>query len=106
MVTYKLKVRVTDDCQNESYCEYNFILETGKKPTPVCITSLTVELTPWDTDNDGEADTAAAEVWAYEFDRSSQAPCGYDDEDLEFAIEFLGDDNDSLDLLATQMYCQ
>jgi hypothetical protein len=95
---YKLKVRVTDDCQNESYCEYNFTLETGKKPTPVCITSLTVELTPWDTDNDGEADTAAAEVWAYEFDRSSQAPCGYDDDELEFAIEFLGDDNDSLDL--------
>ena len=76
----------------------NFTLETGKKPTPVCITSLTVELTPWDTDNDGVADTAAAEVWAYEFDRSSQAPCGYDDDDLEFAIEFLGDDNDSLDL--------
>ena len=95
---YKLKVRVTDDCQNESYCEYNFTLETGKKPTPVCITSLTVELTPWDTDNDGTADTAAADVWAYEFDRSSQAPCGYDDEDLDFRVEFLGDDNDSLDL--------
>jgi len=95
---YKLKVRVTDDCQNESYCEFPFILETGKKPTPVCITSLTVELTPWDIDNDGEPDTAAADVWAYEFDRSSQAPCGYDDDDLDFRVEFLGDDEDSLDL--------
>jgi hypothetical protein len=95
---YKLKVRVTDDCQNENYCEYNFTLVTGKKPTPVCITSLTVELTPWDLDNDGVADTAAAEVWAYEFDRSSQAPCGYDNADLDFRIEFLGDDEDTLDL--------
>ena len=94
---YKLKTRVTDDCQNENYCEFPFHLVTGKKPTPVCITSLTVELTPWDTDNDGVADTAAADVWAYEFDRSSQAPCGYDDEDLTFAVEFIGDDEDVLD---------
>ncbi len=95
---YKLKVRGVDECQNESYCEHNFTLETGKKPTPVCITSLTVELTPWDLDSDGDADTAAAEVWAYEFDRSSQAPCGAEDEELDFRIEFLGDDGDSLDL--------
>ena len=95
---YKLKARVTDDCQNESYCEYNFTLETGKKPTPICITSLTVELTPWDLDNDGEADTAAATIWANEFDQSSQAPCGYEDEELDFRIEFMGDDGDSLDL--------
>jgi hypothetical protein len=59
---------------------------------------LTAELTPWDLDNDGVTDTAAAEVWAYEFDRSSQAPCGYDDEDLEFYVEFLGDDDDVLDV--------
>ena len=48
--------------ESRATCEHNFTLETGKKPTPVCITSLTVELTPWDLDSDGDADTAAAEV--------------------------------------------
>jgi hypothetical protein len=107
---YKLKSRVTDECQNESYCEYTFWVATGKKPAAICITSLTANLVPWDTDSDGIADTAAAVVWAYEFNSSSSAPCGYDSEELEFYIEFLGDDNgddtlnfetvDSLGLLA------
>ncbi len=98
---YKLKVRVTDECQNESYCEYNFTVEAGKKPSPVCITSLTVELTPWDIDQDGTIDTAKAAVWADEFDRSSSAPCGREDEELNFYIEFLEDTdtgNDTLNL--------
>src|SRR5690606_19501567 len=84
---------------NESYCELPFHVETGKKPTPVCITSLTVELTPWDLDNDGEADTAAATIWAYEFDRSSQAPCGELDSDLEFYIEWVEDNPEPGDSL-------
>ncbi len=90
---YTLKARVTDECQNESYCKYDFTLETGKKPTPVCITSLTVDLTPWDSNGDGVADSAHAKLWANEFDRSSQAPCGVDDSALEFYIELGGSDS-------------
>ncbi|NND05345.1 MAG: T9SS type A sorting domain-containing protein [Saprospiraceae bacterium] len=96
---YKLTAVTTDDCQNESLCVYSFTVETGKKPSPVCISSITVELTPWDTDNDGVIDTAAATVWAKEFNSSSSAPCGSDDDDLEFYIEFKNDaDSSTLDL--------
>jgi hypothetical protein len=99
--TYKLVVTVTDECQNESYCEYNFDIVTGKKPAPVCVTSLTAELNPWDTNGDGTIDTAVAVVWAYEFNSSSAAPCGEDDDDLVFYAEILGDgvgDADTVDM--------
>jgi hypothetical protein len=85
--TYKLTVEVKDECTNESYCEYTITVNTGKKPTPVCITSLTARLTPWDTDGDGEVDSAHAVVWAYEFDRSSIPAC--EDDSLEYRIEIL-----------------
>ena len=85
--TYKLKVEVQDECTNESYCEYVITVASGKKPTPVCITSLTARLTPWDSDGDGEVDSAHAVVWAYEFDRSSTPACG--DDSLAYRIEFL-----------------
>jgi hypothetical protein len=85
--TYKLLVTLRDECNNESYCEYTVVIQEGKKPTPVCISSLTARLTPWDSDNDGEIDTAHAVVWAYEFDRSSTPACG--DDSLEYRIEFL-----------------
>ena len=99
--TYKLVVTVTDECQNESYCEYNFDIVTGKKPAPICVTSLTAELNPWDTNGDGTIDTAVAVVWAYEFNSSSAAPCGEDDDDLVFYAEILGDgvgDADTVDM--------
>ena len=83
----------------KSYCEYLITVEAGKKPSPVCITSLTVELTPWDTNQDGEIDTAGATIWAAEFDRSSSAPCGGEDEDLNFYIEFLEDGDTRNDTL-------
>ncbi len=96
---YRLTAIVTDDCQNESICTYVFTVETGKKPSPICISSITVELTPWDTNGDGTIDTAAATVWAKEFNSSSSAPCGFDDDDLEFYIEFNTDaDSATLDL--------
>ncbi len=97
---YKLTVQVKDDCQNEGLCEYYFTVATGKKPSPVCITSLTADLTPWDLDQDGTADTAKAVVWAYEFDRSSSGPCGEEGDSLSFYIEFLSNDvnQDSFDI--------
>ncbi len=92
--TYKLRVEVSDECNNESYCEYTFTIWSVKKPTPVCVTSITTDLTPWDTDSDGIADSAHAVVWAEEFDRSSQAPCGVSQDSLSFYIEFLEADLD------------
>ncbi len=85
--SYKLKVIVTDGCQNESLCDVPFVIDANKKPTPVCITSLTVDLTPMDSDDDGVVDTAMAVIWANEFDASSQAACGSSDESLTFRID-------------------
>lgn len=86
---YQLRVKVEDDCQNEGICTYDFILDTGKKPSPSCITDLTVELTPMDVDGDGSLDTAMATIWASEFNASSTAPCGYSDDLLTYYLEFL-----------------
>ncbi len=86
--SYLLKVRVVDECQNESYCEDAFDVVTGKKPTAICITSLTAELTPMDLDQNGEVDTAMVTIWANEFDRSSAPSCGSDSE-LSYKIELL-----------------
>ncbi|NND35012.1 MAG: T9SS type A sorting domain-containing protein [Saprospiraceae bacterium] len=89
--SYKLKVQVADECNNESYCEYLFTTISVKKPTPVCVTSLTADIIPWDTDQDGVADSAHAVVWAYEFDRSSLAPCGSSQDSLSFYVQFIDD---------------
>ncbi|MBK8504468.1 MAG: T9SS type A sorting domain-containing protein [Saprospiraceae bacterium] len=86
--SYKLKVTVTDECQNESVCDASFVITANKKPTPVCITSLTADLTPMDSDGDGAIDTAMAVVWASEFNVSSQAACGSSDDKLAFRIDF------------------
>jgi hypothetical protein len=85
--SYELVVYLQDECTNEGSCTYNFTVSSEKKPTPVCLTTLSTRLTPWDSDGDGEVDTANAVVWAYEFDRSSTAACG--DDSLEYRIEFL-----------------
>ncbi len=91
--SYKLSVTVVDLCNNEGFCEYVFDIESVKKPTPICVTSLTARLTPWDRDQDGIADTAKAVVWAGEFDSSSEPAC--QDTAVEFRIEFItGDSTD------------
>ena len=90
--SYTLRVIVNDDCQNEGVAEYEFDITTTKKPSPVCITSITVELTPMDLDNDGVIDTGMAVVWAEEFNSSSIAAC--DDDSVAFYIEFIDGIND------------
>ena len=92
---YRLRVRVTDLCQNESYSFYDFEIENQKKPSAVCVTSLTATLNDMDLNGDGEIDTSMAVVWAEEFNASSIAPCGIPDSLLEFRIERIdgvGDD--------------
>ncbi|NND04936.1 MAG: T9SS type A sorting domain-containing protein [Saprospiraceae bacterium] len=101
---YVLKVQVQDDCSNESFCEYHIQLESGKKPAPVCVSSVTARLTPWDTNQDGEVDSAHAVVWAEEFNSSSVLAC--DDDSIAYRLEFINlvgdstyvDDGDSLAL--------
>jgi hypothetical protein len=83
---YKLKVIVVDDCQNEGTDTYEFSVVSTKKPTPVCITSLTVELTPMElNDGDIEPDTAMGTVWATEYNSSSFGAC--DGGNLSFRID-------------------
>ncbi len=91
---YKLKVVSVDACENEGYCDYTFEVVSAKKPNPVCITSLTATLTPWDSDQDGSVDSAKAVVWASEFNVSSEVACS--DTMLEYRIELIdGVDDDS-----------
>jgi hypothetical protein len=90
--TYRLEVHLEDECNNESKCFYNFSIKSVKKPTPVCYTSLTARLTPWDRDQDGAVDTAHAVIWASEFDRSSTPTCG--DDSLDFRLELLDGSSD------------
>jgi hypothetical protein len=93
---YRLRVIATDGCNNEGVAEYDFGVFTGKKPSPVCITSLTLELTPMDTNNDGVIDTGMAVVWASEFNSSSIAACN--DDSLAYYLEFIdGVDDETLD---------
>ena len=66
---YKLKLVLTDECENEGGCEYDFEIVVAKKPQAICITSLTAKLNPMDLDEDGQVDTAMTIIWASEFDR-------------------------------------
>ena len=90
--SYKLKVEVKDACNNESYCEYPFIVEAIKKPAAICISMLTARLTPMDLNQDGVIDTAMATIWANEFNSSSALAC--EDTLLAFRIELLDQIND------------
>ena len=92
---YLLKARVRDACENESFCEDFFKVIGGKKPTPVCVSSLSVRLTPLDRDNNGIADTAMAVIWAQELNRSSTAGC--EGRELEYRLSLLiGDESDDI----------
>ncbi|NND07084.1 MAG: T9SS type A sorting domain-containing protein [Saprospiraceae bacterium] len=91
--SYKLKVTIEDNCNNERYCEYYVDIVSGKKPSPICITTLTARLNPWDLDNDGDVDTAKAVIWAGEFNSSSEVACH--DDSIAYRIEFIDGDADS-----------
>ena len=84
---YDLKVVLRDDCQNENICKKKFEILAKKKPSPICITSLTLELTPMDSDADGVVDTAMGTVWASEFNTSSSPACGSDSLALEYRLD-------------------
>ncbi len=91
---YKLVVRTVDECNNEGYCEYEINIVAVKKPTAICISSLTTRLVPWDSNQDGIADTAKSIIWAEEFDVSSLPAC--QDTAIEFRIELIDDFEDDI----------
>jgi len=74
--TYKLRLISTDECLQEGVGVHVFEVLAQGKPQPVCVTSLTTELTPMDLNSDGTFDTAMATIWANEFNRSSIPACG------------------------------
>ncbi|MDH3648502.1 MAG: T9SS type A sorting domain-containing protein, partial [Saprospiraceae bacterium] len=85
---YEIKAVVTDDCQNETKCVKEFEIIQSKRPAAICLSSITAELTPMDSDGDNVVDTAMAIVWASEFNESSSAACGSEDSSLTFLINF------------------
>ncbi|NND33886.1 MAG: T9SS type A sorting domain-containing protein, partial [Saprospiraceae bacterium] len=103
---YKVKAVVKDDCNNEAECLYHFSVLTVKKPTAICITSLTARLNPMDLDQNGIVDTAMVTLWASEYDRSSRVACN--DTSLEFRLELkdgIDDDTWQEDADSLQLGC-
>ena len=95
---FTIRVIVTDQCQNEGVAVYTFFVSTNKKPSPVCITDLTVELTPMDLNNDGVIDTGMAVIWAAEYAAPGSSIPACDDDSLAYFIEFVdGIGDDTLD---------
>lgn len=83
---YTLRATITDDCKNRTQCEREFEVLIDKKPTPVCITTLTLDLTPMDTSGDGNVDTAMAAIAAHNFNQSSIPACGSSQEGLVYRL--------------------
>ncbi len=93
---YALKVQLRDDCQNETICKETFEVFPKKKPSPVCLSSITLDLTPMDTDSDGVIDTAMGTVWASEFNISSRPACGSDSLALIYRLDRANDGDPQL----------
>jgi hypothetical protein len=69
-----------DQCGNKITCVKFFTIKSCKKPTPICIDHIVVELMPVDTDNNGVADWAMIELPAIVCEdccTKSFHPCGY-----------------------------
>lgn len=53
-----------DQCGNKVICDKYFTIKSCKKPTPICIDHIAVEMMPVDTDNNGVIDWAMIELSA------------------------------------------
>ncbi|MBX2817589.1 MAG: T9SS type A sorting domain-containing protein [Saprospiraceae bacterium] len=94
--SYTIQAIVRDECQNEMAATSAMSVTSDKKPGVVCLTSLTAELTPVDTDQDGVVDDGCAVVWAQEYESSMTTACS--DDSLALFIEKLdGINDDTLD---------
>ena len=63
---HRVTFTAVDDCDNSSECSYLFQVEDCKKPSPVCLVSLSAPVMPA---------TAEIEIWANDFDASSFDDC-------------------------------
>ncbi len=62
---HKIKWFVTDDCGNETVCEYNFTIRDGKPPTVTCLQGLSVNILP----------TGMISLWATDFLQYAEDNC-------------------------------
>ncbi len=116
---------VNDACGNEDVCSYTFEIQNCTVPSPKCLDNLTVGLTPWDTDGDGEVDMEKAIVTPDFFDAGSSHACGtaiqlsfspdVNDVEREFSCEDIGeqaiqlwvtDENGNQDFCTTSLIVQ
>jgi hypothetical protein len=69
-----------DQCGNKITCDKYFTIKNCKKPTPICVDHIVVEMMPVDTDNNGVPDWAMIELPANCVEdccSKSFHPCGY-----------------------------
>lgn len=83
--THKIVYSFEDKCGNVTSREQLFTIVNCKTPTAICHNGLSVNLTPMDTDNDGNIDTGMATVDVNKFNKGSQQACGIDN--LLFSFE-------------------
>ena len=75
--THKITFTVEDGCNNFTTCSFKFTIVDAKKPTPICINGLSVDLMP----NSGEVT-----IWASDFQSGSSYDNCTDYDDLEFSF--------------------
>ena len=88
--TYTVTYTATDNCGNNTTCATTFAVADLKAPTPYCVGGLIIELSPEDTDGDGQPDSGTAETWAVDFDAGSFDNCTAQD-DLTFLVSLTND---------------
>lgn len=73
---YTANYTISDGCGNTSICQTNIEVIENNLPTPYCVAGLTIELSPVDTNGDGETDNGIVDIWASDFDAGSYDNCG------------------------------
>ena len=79
--THRIVWTVWDQCGNTAVCDRLFTVKNCKKPTPICLDHVVVEMMPVDQDNDGNEDWAMITVGPKLMEHccaKSFHPCGYD----------------------------